>query len=65
MGKKSSIVDGTHASGVKASPQLELSFARKSAAVVHFPKARVSTPAKSSDSALKRLLDYAATLPGK
>jgi len=65
MRKKGSNINDVHFPGPSNSPQLELIFARKSATVVAFPKAHVGTPAKSSDSALKRLLDYAATLPGK
>jgi len=65
MGKKSSNIDNVRSIESKASPQLELVFARKTGTVVLFPRAYAGTPAKSSESALKRLLDYAATLPGK
>lgn len=70
MGKKSSNKQqGAHELRTSASPQLELSFVRRASAVssnvVVFPKAMTAPQANSSsDSALKRLLDYAATLPG-
>ena len=65
MRKKGSKFNDVHLPEPSNSPQLELIFARKSGTVVALPKAHAGTPAKSSDSALKRLLDYAATLPGK
>ncbi|RDI96856.1 hypothetical protein DVT68_19805 [Dyella solisilvae] len=65
MGKKSSKVDASRSLGGIPTPQMELSFARQSAAVVQFPKSRTDTAIKSSEATLKRLLEYAATLPGK
>jgi hypothetical protein len=65
MGKRSSSIDVSHSQEEALSPQLELSFTRRSAAVVQFPRPRADTEIKSSDATLKRLLEYAATLPGK
>jgi hypothetical protein len=65
MGKKSSNIDDVRPTVAKPSLQLELVFARKSGTVVMFPKARTTAAPASSESALKRLLDFAATLPGK
>jgi hypothetical protein len=47
------------------SPQLTLSFNRTSAEIVQFPKSHAGTTTKSSDATLKRLLEYAESLPGK
>jgi hypothetical protein len=65
MGKKSSNTNDVRSADAKASPQLELIFARKSGTVVMFPKGRTIPAPASAESALKRLLDFAATLPGK
>lgn len=65
MGKKSSNTDDVRSADAKASPQLELIFSRKNGTVVMFPKARAASAPASTESALKRLLDFAATLPGK
>jgi len=66
MGKKSSNIDASRSPKEIGSPQLELSFVRKSAALVQFPKQRSGAGAKPEEaSTLKRLLEYAATLPGK
>lgn len=69
MGKKSSNGEGARAMGAKASPQLELSFARTNGTgsnIVTFPRTHsVSRSSNSFESALRRLLDHAATLPGK
>lgn len=71
MGKKSSNKQpSVHKLQAGASPQLELSFVHRAIAgcnnVVAFPR-QLAAPQtkKTSDSALKRLLDYAATLPGQ
>lgn len=65
MRKKSSSVDTSRSFEGSRPPQLELSFARKSATVVQFPTPRGDAALKSSDATLKRLLEYATTLPGK